>query len=282
MVDSGVGIAPAPLIRAPRWRHHPYGSDALSPPPEGAVRVVELRAALARDGVGATRAYGGAVPGPAIRGRVGDRLRLVVTNDLPVPTTFDIGGPLVRRARTRGAPVAIAPGDRASVDITLRRPGVAVYGCPPPRDPADQGLLGAVIVDPPGGLDPREVEVVQVLHERDGDPLVNGCAFPFTDAYEVPCGRRVLVRVVNAGSRHHVLRLMGERFRVVRVDGRFVAGPGLFPRDAQDVAPGESLDLELRPRAPGALLLHRHTAGSDPFDDAVAGILATIAVVPDP
>lgn len=267
-----------PLIRPTRAREVPYGSLPAPRAPEHGEPTIRLTAAPAlwRPGKGPPVelwTFDGQFPGPVIFATVGDRLRLVVENRLPRPIDLRWPGPIVRLS---SGPRAVAPGEEGVYALEVRRPGAAVYRSGAAADAPRAGLLGALVARPAGEVDDDAFEILQLLSEHAGGYLVNGCAFPFTDAYEVPRGRRVLLHVANAGRLHHAIRLRGMPFIVARIDGRRVPASARFPRDTQDVAPGEAIDIEFRPERPGPLLLHRHDPHGDPASEHGMATVLTV------
>ena len=69
-------------------------------------------------------AYNGMVPGPQLRAEVGDRIRIILHNDLPVPTTIHSHGLFVP-PEMDGVPVisqpAVMPGETFTYEYTLRQ-----------------------------------------------------------------------------------------------------------------------------------------------------------------
>ena len=112
-------------------------------------------------------AYNGTVPGPEIRVRTGDDVRVTLINDLPESTTIHWHGVAVPNGMD-GVPgisaPEIAPGGRFTYQFTAPAPGTYWYH--PHFDSAAQiarGLYGLLIVDPPASASPawdRELSMV--------------------------------------------------------------------------------------------------------------------------
>lgn len=108
--------------------------------------------------------YGDRLPGPAIRVRVGDRLRVQVRNSLPQPTTVHWHG-LAIRNNMDGVPgvtqPAIAPGAAFDYDFLVPDAGTYWFHSHPGTQ-LDRGLYGPLIVDDPNepGVDVDEVLVI--------------------------------------------------------------------------------------------------------------------------
>ena len=241
---------------APAVRAVPYGTRPLPHTMDGAVKVFRLTAAPVKWRTDDTHtmeawAYNGQVPGPVIRARVGDRIRIVVTNHLPEPTTIHWHGvalPISQDGVPGISQDPIAIGKSFTYEFTLKAPGLAMYH-PHFNTLAQQskGLYGVLVVDPAEGPDPDAQEVFQVLAEAGGQFLINGRSFPSTDSYKVRLGQKVLVRTVNLGEMDHPMHLHGFLFNVVGVDGGRVPLAAQYARYTQNIAPGEAYDLEFAP-----------------------------------
>ena len=268
---GGQGAAAKPALPGPpAAREVAYGAEPVDFTMDGDVKVFKLTAAPTTwrtdDGTEHEAwAYNGQVPGPVIRGRVGERIRVEVTNDLPEPTTIHWHG-LKLAIDQDGVPgisqEPIPVGGTHTYEFDLRAPGIFMYH-PHFNTLAQQtkGLYGTFVVDPAAGPDPDAIEVFQVLSEMRGQFLINGKSFPSTDAYKVPLGKKVLIRVVNVGEMDHPMHLHGFLFRVVGADGGRVPKAAQFDRYTQNVAPGEAYDLEFTPDERGTWLFHCHILG---------------------
>jgi nitrite reductase (NO-forming) len=94
--------------------------------------------------------FGGTVPGPVIRARVGDKVRINVVNESPMPHSIDF------HAAQIPANVAyrtIMPNDSISFEFTPQIAGAFMVHCgtPPVTMHLMQGMYFAMIVDPAGG-----------------------------------------------------------------------------------------------------------------------------------
>jgi FtsP/CotA-like multicopper oxidase with cupredoxin domain len=97
-------------------------------------------------------AFNGQVPGPRIRITQGDRIRVIVTNRLPEPTTAHWHGLVVPNAMDGPAEVTqppIAPGASFTYEFTVSQAGTFFYHSHTNADRQQAlGLNGALIVDP--------------------------------------------------------------------------------------------------------------------------------------
>ncbi|HTI35710.1 MAG TPA: multicopper oxidase domain-containing protein, partial [Miltoncostaea sp.] len=234
-MDMGAGASSATTTPVaadtpaqPANRAEPYGATPLRYTMDGNVKVFHLTAAPVTWRVDETHtmeawAYNGQVPGPVIRARVGDRIRIVVTNHLPEATTIHWHGvalPISQDGVPGISQKPIEPGTSFTYEFDLKAPGLAMYH-PHFNTLAQQskGLYGTLIVDPAEGPPANTLEAFQVLSEGGGQFLINGKSFPSTDAYHVKVGQKVRVHVLNLGEMDHPMHLHGFLFTVVGADG---------------------------------------------------------------
>ncbi|MGH9366096.1 MAG: multicopper oxidase family protein [Thermoanaerobaculia bacterium] len=130
----------------------------------------------------AAYAYNGAVPGPELRFRPGDLVRVTLINDLPELTTIHWHGIAVPNGMD-GVPGVtspkIPPGGRFTYEFPAPEPGTYWYH--PHFDSASQiarGLYGLLIVEPPAGAAPAyQKEVSLVIGEAGLDGRTMGVPF---------------------------------------------------------------------------------------------------------
>ena len=247
-------------------------------------------------------AYNGIVPGPQIRVRNGERVRVLFTNRLPVPTTVHWHGIAVPNAMD-GVPGVtqkeIPPGGRFTYEFTARPAGdpagggTFLYHSHVDEDrQMSVGLAGALIIDPPTPSSRPAVDRTLVVSEWNANaetgrssgvmPMdgmwpnffsINGKSYPDTAPISVPAGRLVRLRLVNAGQFAHPLHLHGTAFRVVARDGHPTRDSGL--RDAISLESGERADIEFRlPK--GKWLFHCHIGHHLTNDGEGPGGLLTV------
>jgi FtsP/CotA-like multicopper oxidase with cupredoxin domain len=213
-----------------------------------------------------TLGYNGGVPGPTLRLRPGDTLRVELVNRLEEVTNLHVHGLHVSpEGNGDNVFLAIEPGETQQYEYTLPEnhpPGVYWYHPHHHGTVAGQvfgGLYGAIIVEEADAI-PVDQERVLVVSDmtldssgslvtpstmeqmmgREGElVLVNGQAAP---RLEGRAGQRERWRIVNAcASRYLALTLDGQDARVVGRDtGRLVAP---VPLDEVVLAPGNRLDL---------------------------------------
>ena len=222
-------------------------------------------------------AYDGSIPGPELRVRRGDRLRVAVENGLPAPTTVHWHGLRLPNAMDGVAHVTQAPiarGERFVYEFDANDAGTFWYH--PHYTSSEQlerGLSGVLVVeeDEPIRVDrdvvwvlddwrlDRDASIVEdfgngmdMSHAgRLGNTVTLNGRIP--DAFAVSTGERLRLRLVNvANARIFALRFEGERPVVVARDGHPVA-----PHEPSEgivlLGPGMRIDLVLDCAAdPGA------------------------------
>ena len=96
-------------------------------------------------------AYSDQLPGPVLRARAGDLLRVTLDNQLPAPTSIHWHG-IALRNDMDGVPgvtqAPIAPGGRFTYEFTVSDPGTYFYH-PHVGVQLDRGLYGVLLVDDP-------------------------------------------------------------------------------------------------------------------------------------
>jgi len=204
-------------------------------------RVIHARAVPAEDaGAGPDWRYDAVLPGPALRVKQGEEVKVRLVNELSVPTATHWHG--VRLPNPMDGTVltqqAVAPG--ASFDYRFTPPDAGTFWYhPPARTPQSRTLYGLLIVDEVQALDvDRDVALI-VDHARGGF-TANALA-----ALDIPvrANERVRLRLLNAApDRFAALRLDRHPMTVVAIDGQ-PAEP-FVPREGRvALSPGNRLDL---------------------------------------
>jgi nitrite reductase (NO-forming) len=165
--------------------------------------------------------FGGTVPGPILRVRQGDRVKITLVNESDMPHSIDLHAARVSMA---DAFRTIAPGEETSFEFEATVPGAFMVHCgtPPVMMHIMQGMYMAIIVEPRGGWGTkatREFVLVQsefypkagadgvmgpdwqaAQAKQAGWVVFNGRAFQYkAHPLEVKAGERVRFFVVNAG-----------------------------------------------------------------------------------
>lgn len=208
-------------------------------------------------------AYNGQVPGPVIRVKEGDKIRVDFTNELPEDTVIHFHGPTIPNAMD-GVPgvtqEVVKPSQRFTYEFAAKPSGTFIYHTH--HNSAFQepkGLYGLFIVEP--AAPPKvsyDAEVLQVLGEFGGFYVINGKAFPATQAIEAKIGQKILIRMANLGAMAHPMHMHGHPFKIVATDGYPVPSSAVLTKDVLNIAPGERYDLLLELDNPGAWVFHCH------------------------
>lgn len=225
-------------------------------------------------GVYRTWLYNGEFPGPEIRVREGERLRVTLENRLPEPTTIHWHGVPVPNPMDGVPGVTQDPvpaGGTFVYDYVARPSGSYMYHSHVGLQ-LDRGLLGSLVIeegtphvaydreytvllndflpDEPrpvaGGMMARDVPRYAAL-------LVNGRPPEDPPVLEVARGERVRLRLLNPGSGNTFrVALAGHRMTVTHTDGRPVQPVEV---DALLIGMGERYDVVIEANNPGAWAL---------------------------
>jgi FtsP/CotA-like multicopper oxidase with cupredoxin domain len=121
-----------------------------------------------------------------------------------------------------------------------------------------KGLYGVVQIDPKADVKTYDREYFQVIGEMGGFYVINGKAFPSTEAIEAKLGERVRIRLVNLGEMVHPMHSHGFATKIVGTDGHPVPEAAQLTKDTVTIGPGERYDLEFVADNPGAWVYHCH------------------------
>ena len=264
------------------------GNQLLEPEMDGDVKVFELTAdeiewEVAPGDVKQGMAFNGQIPGPRIEVEQGDEIRIVVHNELEVPTGLHPHGQYVPNAMD-GVPGltqdAIMPGESFTYEWTVRNSGSHMYHSH--FDSAKQvpsGLLGALIVHGPDDIkqaDDVDLDYTMILNDGPLGYTINGKGFPATEAVIVPEGETVRVRYMNEGLQIHPMHLHGIEQLVVAKDGYPLPQP--HTEDTVLVAPGERVDVLVRATEPGAWAFHCHILNHAEAANGMFGMVTAMVV----
>jgi FtsP/CotA-like multicopper oxidase with cupredoxin domain len=132
----------------------------------------------------------------------------------------------------------------------------------------------------PGGFDMRDYRATYWL--------INGKAYPQTDAINATAGQRVLLRYLNAGHDNTTMALLGMHEHVLARDANLLPNP--FDADAETIPAGETEDaIATVPATPadtalanGFPLYNRqlHLGNGAPADPTAAGGMLTFIKAP--
>ena len=233
------------------WQPPSYfkAHDARAPRPQapGTVHRHTLRVSeiTAQVGAGVTQkrmTYNGAVPGPVLRGQVGDRFEITLVNDGTMSHSIDFhAGVLAPDKPMR----SISPGQSLQYNFTATRSGIWLYHCStaPMSVHLAAGMHGAVIIDPPGlsqvdhefvliqseiylGPEGGSTDEAKVAAKTPDLMAFNGMAFQYKyRPLQVTAGQRVRFWLMDAGpSLPCTFHVVGGQFDQVFYEGAWTLG----------------------------------------------------------
>ncbi len=215
-------------------------------------------------------AYNGRVPGPTLRAREGERLRIRFVNAADHPHTIHFHG--IHTARMDGVPGVgagnIGPGQETVYEFTAEPFGLHLYHChsTPLADHIAKGLYGAFVIDPRNGRQDAD-ELVMVMNGFDTNfdrsneiYAVNTVAFAYQqEPVRVKRGELVRIYLVNA--------LEFDLLNSFHVHANFFdyypTGTSLEPTELTDTViqgQGQRGILELRFPYEGKYMFHAHVS----------------------
>ena len=233
------------------WQPPSYfkAHDARAPRPQapGTVHRHTLRVSeiTAQVGAGVTQkrmTYNGGVPGPVLRGQVGDRFEITLVNDGTMSHSIDFhAGVLAPDKPMR----SISPGQSLQYNFTATRSGIWLYHCStaPMSVHLAAGMHGAVIIDPPGlsqvdhefvliqseiylGPEGGSIDEAKVAAKTPDLMAFNGMAFQYKyRPLQVAVGQRVRFWLMDAGpSLPCTFHVVGGQFDQVFYEGAWTLG----------------------------------------------------------
>lgn len=224
-------------------------------------------------------AYNRMVPGPTIEADLGDRVRIVLHNELPEPTTIHFHGMTVP-AEMDGVPVisqdVVMPGESFTYEFTIRNSGTNMYHSHfNAQKQVPMGLLGALIVRDP--QDPMvDVDYPMVLNDGPLGYTLNGKGFPATQPLAAKRGDTVRIRYMNEGLQIHPMHLHGLPQQVIAIDGHVLKNP--YDADTVMVAPGQRVDVLVQATEPGAWAWHCHVLNHAESEQGMFGMVTAMVV----
>ncbi|MGC1626638.1 MAG: copper oxidase [Candidatus Acidiferrales bacterium] len=220
--------------------------------------------------------YNGSAPGPTIQVTQGDRVRIIVDNHLPEPTSmhwhgFDIpfamdGGPGLSQD-------AILPGGRFVYEFTLQQEGTYFYHSHMAMQEM-MGMIGAFIMHPQEPYDPpADQDFAIILQEYAVLPnnptpnsmnmefnwlTMNGKSGPATTPLIVRLGDRVRLRLINLGMDHHPIHMHGHQFVITGTEGGRQPQSTWGPNNTVLVGVAQARAVEFVANNPGDWMIHCH------------------------
>ena len=242
--------------------------------------------------------FNGRVPGPVLRGRVGDTFRITLVNDGTMSHSLDLHAGVVS---PDGVMRSINPGERLVYEFVAQRAGIWLYHCStaPMSVHLAGGMHGAVIIDPPGlggvdheyllvqseiylGPEGGQTDAAKVAAKTPDLFAFNGIAFQYRDR-PLPArpGERIRFWVLNAGpSEPMSFHCVGLQLDQVFLEGAWsLGGPGRIGAawsgggQALGLQPAQGGFVEAVPAEPGTYTFVSHS-----FADMEKGAMGRLVV----
>jgi manganese oxidase len=230
-------------------------------------------------------AYNGTLPGPEIRVTEGDKVRVVLKNELPESTAIHWHG-LKTPNSMDGVPYItqkpVKPGETFTYEFVATPAGSHMYHSHHnAMEQVGKGLLGAFIVEhkDKSKYPKYDREYTMVLNDTLLGFTLNGKSFPATAPLTAKLGEKVLVRYMNEGLMNHPMHLHGMPVTVVAKDGYLLPNPYMV--DNLDIAPGDRYEVIIDCDNPGVWAFHCHTLSHAEAPSGMFG-LVTALIVEDP
>ena len=227
-------------------------------------------------------AYNDQVPGPQIRVREGDRVRVVLHNQLPESTVIHFHGVEVPNDQD-GVPFItqppVKPGQSYTYEFTAPNPGSHMYHSH--HNSAKQvglGLLGSFIVEPreKTAHDDPDVDEIMILNDGAHGYTLNGKSFPATQPLVAKLGQKLRLRFMNEGMMIHPMHLHGMHMTVIAKDGWEQPAP--WKCDTLNIAPGERWDVIVSCNNPGTWAFHCHILPHAESEHGMFGMVTALIV----
>lgn len=221
--------------------------------------------------------FNDSMPGPTIEATVGDRVRIIVHNELPESTTVHWHGLEVpiRMDGVHGlTQESIPSGETFVYEFQLHQIGTFIYHSHGPMQEA-MGIVGLIIIHPKVAYQPVvDHDFALVLQEWAVLPqntvpntmsmefnffTLNGRSGPYATPLVVRLGSRVRIRFVNMSPvDHHPMHLHGHTFWVTGTEGGRIPESAWVPGNNVLVGVAQVREVEFIANNPGDWLIHCH------------------------
>lgn len=238
--------------------------------------------------------FNGTVPGPWIKVNVGDRVRIVLDNKLPLSTSIHFHG-LEVPFKMDGVPdvtqAPVKPGKSFVYEFVAKKPELGMYHSHHDAQvQVPNGMLGIFQVGEaslPPNTGPVTQEVPMVLNDAGVVGLsLNGKSFPATAPVIAHVGEWVELNYFNEGLQIHPMHLHGLPQLVIGEDGYPLSAP--YTVDTIMVAPGQRFttlvhvtsDFLGPNNTPGIWAFHCHILTHAEGPNGMFGMVTTFIVEP--
>lgn len=228
-------------------------------------------------------AYNGQVPGPDIHVNVGDRVQVVLKNELTESTVIHWHGIPITNAMDGVADITqppVPPGKSFTYTINASRVSVGWYHSH--HDGVTQvtsGLWGTFEIGElplPGNVKPDKEMPLELQDSGTVGLTFNGKSFPATEAVRMKKGQSLLVNYFNAGTMAHPIHLHGLDQLVVAKDGFPLKDP--YKADTVLVGPGERYSVLIKADQVGTWAWHCHILTHSEGSQGMTGMFTELIV----
>ena len=238
--------------------------------------------------------FNGTVPGPWIKVNVGDHVRVVLDNKLPMSTAIHWHGvelPVAMDGVPDVTQKPVKPGQKFVYDFVAKNPQIAMYHSHQDAQvQVPNGMLGIFQVGDvalPPNTGPVTQQVPMVLNDAGVIGLsLNGKSFPATAPVIAHPGDWVEIHYFNEGLQIHPMHLHGLPQLVIAEDGYPLPAP--YTVDTILVAPGQRFttlvhvtsDFLGANNTPGIWAFHCHILTHAEGPNGMFGMVTTFIVMP--
>jgi FtsP/CotA-like multicopper oxidase with cupredoxin domain len=226
--------------------------------------------------------YNGSTPGPTAIAYEGEKIRFVVTNSLPEPTTVHFHGMHQPNEDDGVAGVSqldlIQPGHTYTYEFTPGHPGFFAYHSHTSSAKQElKGLDGMFVILPKSEKVTEHVDrdylftLQSFFLMGEGQPVVvfppgggfnfhtmNGKTRDATSELPAKVGETIRLRFYNASQLDHSMHLHGFDMTIVSQNGHERPEAGRYAVTTVDEGPGNFFEVIFKPDKPGKWLFHCH------------------------
>jgi len=231
-------------------------------------------------------AFNGTVPGPTIRVIEGDKVRVIVSNHLPMGTAVHWHG-MVLPNKMDGVPgitqEPIQPGSSMTYEFVAVATGTHWYHSHWDGDQVGKGLYGSLEVVPHTGDRAVDRDYRLFVGDTNLGFVINGRTYPGTEPLKAKVGEKIRIRLTPTGELSHPFHLHGQPFQLVAQDGFDLPQP--ITMDTLLISTAQTFDIVTVALAPGRWMFHCHIfshmhAPGPHAGHAMAGLVTTLDVAP--
>lgn len=238
--------------------------------------------------------YNGIVPGPMIKLDLGDKVRVVVQNNLPMGTDVHWHGIDTPNSMDGVAPITqplIHAGEEFVYEFTADAPAIGMYHAHHHAQmQVPNGMFGVMIIgdnELPEGETISGVEIPNGIEIAGEIPMVlndagvigyslNGKSFPATQPYVFDKGDWIVIHYYNEGLQIHPMHLHQFGQLIFAKDGFTLEHP--YWADTINVAPGERYSVLMHADAAGAWVWHCHILNHVEREEGMFGMVTALIV----